>query len=66
MVVTSNGDEWEDDQIQEIWSWASQRGDRGIALSLPQFEWWLLLHFEDGTGAGTRKRDSYLTNRPHT
>ena len=56
-------DEWEDDQIQEIWSWASQRGDRGIALSLPQFEWWLLLHFEDGTGAGTRKEIIDRLNR---
>ena len=34
-------------------SWAGSDERRGLALGNPNFEFWLLLHFEDGTGIGS-------------
>lgn len=43
-------DMWLDSQIQPLYAWASEAKNRGFALSNPKFEYWLLLHFEDGKG----------------
>lgn len=53
--VVVDRDQWNEEDIVTMWDWAAKRKDRGVALSLPQFEWWLLLHFEEGTGAGTQQ-----------
>ncbi|MEA1922564.1 MAG: RloB family protein [Pseudomonadota bacterium] len=48
LVVDKDG--WTDDQLQTVYDW-SQKDDRyGLAVSNPKFEFWLLLHFEDGNG----------------
>ena len=41
-------DQWSDDQLLELYQWANENIARGFALSNPNFEYWLLLHFEDG------------------
>ncbi len=45
-------DQWTDEQLSSLHRWASQgkiQGPkRGFALSNPSFEYWILLHFEDG------------------
>jgi hypothetical protein len=41
-------DQWRDDQLVLLNDWAQSRGNYGFALSNPKFEYWLLLHFEDG------------------
>lgn len=43
-----------DDQYSVIKvKWLKGASNRGFALSNPKFEYWLLLHFEDGAGVGT-------------
>jgi hypothetical protein len=49
-------DQWTDEQLAQLHAWAQKRSSYGFALSNPKFEYWLLLHFEDGTGI-TSSRD---------
>ena len=41
---------WTEDQLRELLQWAKKSENHGFALSNPNFEYWLLLHFEDGKG----------------
>lgn len=41
-------DEWSEDQLQQLFNWSMERDNYGFALSNPNFEYWLLLHFEEG------------------
>jgi len=43
-------DQWTDEQLQELLRWSQSKSNYGFTLSNPKFEYWLLLHFEDGTG----------------
>ena len=43
-------DQWTDTQLRELHEWSKKRDNYGFALSNPTFEFWLLLHFEKGTG----------------
>ncbi len=47
-------DEWSEQQLLPLHQWVSKRKrnrpERGFAVSNPSFEYWLLLHFEDGNG----------------
>lgn len=49
-------DEWTDAQLDELASWAAKDEKHHLAVSNPAFEYWLLLHFEEGTGLGTKKQ----------
>ena len=49
-------DHWTDEQLSQLNQWASLQDNYGFALSNPKFEYWLLLHFEEGTGI-TSSRD---------
>lgn len=40
-----------DIQLQELHDFTVSKESYGLAVSNPRFEYWLLLHFEDGTGA---------------
>lgn len=42
-------DQWTDEQLTRLHAWAQERENFGFALSNPKFEYWLLLHFEDGS-----------------
>ncbi|MHB1606662.1 MAG: RloB family protein [Leptospirales bacterium] len=42
-------DQWTDEQLNKLHSWSLEKDHYGFALSNPKFEYWLLLHFEDGT-----------------
>ena len=54
VVVDRNG--WEEADLVKLHKW-SLAGDRcGLAVSNPNFEYWLLLHFEDGGDAATATR----------
>jgi hypothetical protein len=44
-------DDWPEDQLGACVAWAGERKGRGLALSNPCFEFWLLLHFEDAQGS---------------
>ncbi len=43
-------DQWTGDQLSQLHEWAQGADNHGFALSNPKFEFWLLLHFEDGGG----------------
>jgi len=44
-------DQWTDTQLAELFAWSQEADNHGFALSNPKFEFWLLLHFDDGAGA---------------
>lgn len=48
-------DQWTDEQLTHLHQWASHQDNYGFALSNPKFEYWLLLHFEEGTGIGSSR-----------
>jgi hypothetical protein len=43
-------DQWTNGQLAQLNGWSQAANNYGFALSNPKFEYWLLLHFEDGTG----------------
>ncbi len=47
-------DHWKPEQLETLYKWCNSREYAGLAVSNPQFEFWLLLHFEDGVGAGSQ------------
>ena len=44
-------DQWTEAQLAELLAWSQKSESYGLALSNPKFEFWLLLHFDDGAGA---------------
>lgn len=48
-------DSWPEDQLDALWRWTIEKPQRGLALSNPSFELWLLLHFESATGITTKR-----------
>ncbi len=42
-------DQWTDEQLLQLYQWSLSADNYGFALSNPKFEYWLLLHFDDGT-----------------
>lgn len=44
-------DAWPEDQLRQLMAWEQKKENYGFALSNPNFEYWLLLHFEDGKGS---------------
>ncbi len=51
--IVIDTDQWKVNQFREVQNWANSKGSgfhRGVAISNPKFEYWLLLHFEDVKG----------------
>jgi hypothetical protein len=48
-------DQWSDEQLADLHAWAQNGDNHGFALSNPKFEYWLLLHFEDGRGIASSR-----------
>lgn len=48
--IVVDKDAWTEDQLRELLQWTKESDHHGLALSNPNFEYWLLLHFEDGKG----------------
>lgn len=48
--VVIDKDMWTEVQINKIVEWTKESDNFNLALSNPSFEFWLLLHFEDGNG----------------
>lgn len=49
-------DQWRDDQLLQLHEWSLQATNYGLAVSNPKFELWLLMHFEDASGAVTPRQ----------
>lgn len=57
-------DEWGEKILNELHHWTLQdEGNRGLAVSNPKFEYWLLLHFEDGRNIISSKSCSDFLKR---
>jgi len=41
-------DSWTNEQLIQLHKWSEVHDNYGFALSNPKFEYWLLLHFDDG------------------
>ena len=41
-------DQWTTRQLKQLYEWSKKSNNYGLAVSNPKFEYWLLLHFEDG------------------
>ena len=41
-------DQWKDEDLEVLYAWSQSDTYTNLAVSNPQFEYWLLLHFEDG------------------
>lgn len=48
-------DQWTSEQLTQLHQWSLQRKNYGFALSNPKFEYWLLLHFEDGAAVASSR-----------
>lgn len=48
-------DNWTDKQLKELHDWAKVKENYGLAVSNPCFEYWLLLHFEGGSGMSSSR-----------
>ncbi|BAQ67056.1 RloB family protein [Geminocystis sp. NIES-3709] len=64
-------DQWQDSQLELLYQWSQKVNNYGLAVSNPKFEYWLLLHFEDGKGVNTasqcdQKLKKYLPNYDKT
>lgn len=60
-------DDWVTNHLQQLFDWSQERDHYNFALSNPKFEYWLLLHFEDGNGIAssqdcTIRLKQYLPN----
>jgi len=48
-------DSWEESHLKEIYAWTATDGQYAMAVSNPKFEYWLLLHFENGAGVSSAR-----------
>ncbi|NLB63066.1 MAG: RloB domain-containing protein [Fibrobacter sp.] len=48
-------DNWNNEQLQLLYDWSCQKKRFGFALSNPMFEYWLLLHFENGNNIESKR-----------
>lgn len=46
--IVVDRDYWTPNQLNKLYRWSQEKPHYGFALSNPRFEYWLLLHFEDG------------------
>jgi len=51
-------DQWTEEQLAQLYKWSTSADNYGFALSNPKFEYWILLHFEDGNGVANSQQCS--------
>lgn len=62
--IVIDTDQWPEDHLTDLYNWSQQEDHYGLAVSNPCFEYWLLLHFEDGDGVHST-RDCKRKIRDH-
>ena len=48
-------DDWTDTQLGHLYDWSQSKTNYGFAVSNPKFEYWLLLHFENGNSISSSR-----------
>ena len=51
-------DKWTTDQLHQLHDWSADGDNHVFSLSNPNFEYWLLLHFDDGHGISSTRECS--------
>ncbi|HKK02161.1 MAG TPA: RloB family protein [Desulfuromonadales bacterium] len=51
-------DQWTEQQLNGLHQWTGTKPNYHLAVTNPKFEYWLLLHFEDGHGVGSSRECS--------
>ena len=46
--IVIDKDQWTNQQLSNLYRWSEESPNYGLAVSNPNFEYWLLLHFEKG------------------
>lgn len=54
--IVCDKDDWTVDVLNEIKQWSQECDKHGFAFSDPNFEYWLLLHFEDNSSNSGHKQ----------
>ena len=54
--LITDKDNWDDNELTVLYQWAQTKENYHFALSNPSFEYWLLLHFEDGKKISNQKK----------
>jgi len=65
--LVTDKNSWSEQQLRKLSDWSKTSENFGFAVSNPKFEYWLLLHFEDGYDVAnsadvTRRLKRYLPN----
>ncbi len=61
--LVADRDQWDENQLDQLYAWSTTQKNFGFALSNPKFEYWLLLHFEDASGISTSRECSERLKR---
>lgn len=51
--IVMDKNDWSEKQLNEPYEWSTESENFGFAVSNPNFEYWLLLHFEDAKDIDT-------------
>ncbi len=54
--IVVDKDDWTNEQLKKLYDWSLSSKSYGFALSNPKFEYWLILHFEDGSDITTSQQ----------
>ena len=63
--VIVDRDKWTEGQLNMLHNWSQSAGNYSLAVSNPKFEYWLLLHFEDGSGVNSSQECDERLLRAH-
>ncbi len=61
--LVADRDQWDENQLDQLYAWSTTQKNFGFALSNPKFEYWLLLHFEEASGIATSRECSERLKR---
>jgi RloB-like protein len=61
--LVADRDQWDENQLNQLYAWSTTQKNFGFALSNPKFEYWLLLHFEEASGISTSRECSERLKR---
>ncbi len=61
--IVVDRDRWSEQDLDRLVDWAREGDHYNIAVSNPKFEYWLLLHFEDGASLSGSACSSRLESR---
>lgn len=53
--IVVDQDQWVSELLEELFRWSQEKKNYGLVLSNPNFEYWLLLHFEEGKGVSSSR-----------